>query len=257
MNSIATTEDYPDAYTEMPLTPLRRVIAARMTEAKQRIPHYRVAMDMELDALLSLRHRINDQLNKQGSKKHPSAEPTIPKNTNLSINDFVIKACAMALIEVPALNAQFVDNMIRQFHQADIAIVVAVEGGLSTPIIRSANTKSLTDIAGEVKTLADKAGRGQLKMAEISGGSFSISNLGRYGVDQFDAIINPPQTGILAVGVAKPKVVVKNDALTIATVMRANLSLDHRVVDGADGAKFLMALRRLLESPEALLDGQD
>ena len=225
------------SYTAVPLTPLRKIIAARMTEAKQSIPHYRVSADIDMDNLLALRQQMN----------------TGNPEQKLSVNDFVIKACAMALIQWPAINSQFMCDEIHQYTDADISVVVAVDGGLSTPVLRQANQKSLHSIAAEVKTLADRAAKGQLKMAEISGGSFSISNLGAYGVDQFDAIINPPQVAILAVSAAKQQAVVEDGEVLIKSIMRVSLSLDHRAVDGAIGAGFLEALRTLLESPEPLL----
>ena len=222
-----------DGYKEIALTPLRKIIAARMTEAKQSVPHYRLTMDIEIDALMALRQQLNAD----------TAE------AKASINDFIIKACATTLIKHPQLNCQFVENKIHQYQQADIAVVMAVEGGLSTPIIRNADQKTVQEIAQEVKALAKRAAAGQLKMREITGGTFSISNLGMHAVDQFDAIINPPQCAILAVGAGKPQPVIKDGTVQIATVMRASLSLDHRVIDGATGAKFLALLRDLLQNP--------
>ena len=226
-----------DNFKVIPLTPLRKIIAARMTDAKQTIPHYRVGADIEMDALLALRQQFNEE--------HP--------NTKVSVNDFIIKACAMALIENPALNIQLIDNEIHQYPQADISVVIAVEGGLSTPVIRHANRKSVQAIAEEVKELTARAQQGSLKMDEILGGTFSVSNLGMYGVDQFDAIINPPQCAILAVGGAKPQAVIREDEIKTARVMRVTLSLDHRAIDGATGAQFLSILRNLLQEPESLL----
>ena len=224
-------------YKTIPLTPLRKIIAARMTEAKQNIPHYCVSMDIEMDPLLALRKRVN------------ADNP----NIKMSVNDFVIKACANTLMDHPEINSQLIDDEIHQYYQADISVVVSVEGGLSTPVLRNANTKTVQQIAAEVRTLATRAANGQLKMNEILGGSFSISNLGMYGIDQFDAIINPPQCAILAVASAKPKPMVKNGALGISTVMRVQLSLDHRAIDGAAGSEFLSALCDQLENPIGLL----
>ena len=229
----------PDnTYKVIPLSPLRKIIAARMTEAKQTIPHYRISVDIEMDTLLALRKQFNID--------NP--------NSKVSVNDVVIKACANALMENPAINSQLIDDEIHQYQQADIAIVIAVDGGLSTPIVRHANDKSVQDIALEVRELAHRAATGQLKMDEIMGGSFSISNLGMYGIDQFDAIINPPQCAILAVGGAKQQAIIKNGELAIATMMRATLSLDHRAIDGATGAEFLSVLRKYLQTPELLLN---
>lgn len=226
-----------EAYKAVPLSPLRKIIAARMTEAKQSIPHYRVSLNIELDCLLSFRQKL---LANNGGIK-------------ISLNDLIIKACANTLMDMPALNCQLFDQQIHYFSQADISVVTAVEGGLSTPVIRGANTKTLEDIAGEVKSLAARAGSGQLKLDEITGGSFSISNLGMYGLDQFDAIINSPQCAILAIGAAKPQAVVKGGEISIATMMMATLSLDHRAIDGAQGAEFLCHLRDYLQRPESLL----
>lgn len=222
-----------------PLTPLRKAIALRMVEAKQNIPHYRVSVDIELDALLALR--------KDWNSKNP--------NDRLSVNDFVIKACASALMEVPQINIQLVDDEILQYDQADISVVVAVQGGLSTPVIRNADVKSLQEISQEVKSLAERAASNSLKMSEIIGGTFSISNLGMYKVAQFDAIINPPQCAILAVATAMSQPIIRNGEIFETTVMRLSLSLDHRAIDGADGAKFLMVLKQQLENPKKLIIG--
>ena len=230
-----------NAYKAISLSPLRKIIAARMREAKQTIPHYRLSVDIDMDALLKLRKQFN--------AGHP--------NNKVSVNDVFIKACANALMENPAINSQLINDEIHQYQQADIAIVMAVEGGLSTPIVRRANKKTLQEISQAVKDLASRAATGQLKMDEIQGGSFSISNLGMYGVDQFDAIINPPQCAILAVGGAKPQAMVKNSEVVIATIMRATLSLDHRVIDGAIGAGFLNALREQLQNPAILFNDKD
>lgn len=219
------------------LTPLRKIIAARMTEAKQTIPHYRVTMAICMDAVIAARTKLN--------VANPSQK--------VSLNDFVIKACANALMAMPEMNCQFVGGEIHQYSQADISIVVAVDGGLSTPVLREANNKSLQKISSEVKVLADRAAQGKLKRSEISGGTFSISNLGGYDVDQFDAIINPPQCAILALGVAKKIPVVTDGKLSIATMMNVSLSLDHRVIDGAIGAQFLSILYEQLQHPSGLL----
>lgn len=223
----------PDV-TVQALTPLRKIIAARMTEAKQVIPHYRMTADIMMDNLLALRKAYNST----GGK---------PK---VSVNDYIIQGVAQTLTRCPALNVQFIDGEMHQYHHADIAVVMAVEGGLSTPIIRKANEKSLKEIAGEVKRLAARAQEGSLTMDDIVGGSFSVSNLGMYGVNQFDAIINPPQCAILAVGAVTEKMVVNNGEATIAQVMRVTLSLDHRVIDGAVGAVFLSSLKNALEHPD-------
>jgi pyruvate dehydrogenase E2 component (dihydrolipoamide acetyltransferase) len=227
-----------ELYTSVPLSPLRKAIAARMTEAKRTIPHFRLAAELDVDALLSVRQVL---------RKHQPDPP-------LSLNDLLIKACAMALMDVPAINIQWADDEIRQYHSADISIVVAVAGGLSTPIIRSTETKSVWEISGELQQLASRAAANKLKMTEIAGGSFSISNLGMFDVEEFDAIINPPQCAILALGRAKPRVVVSPEGeMRIATMLRATLSIDHRALDGVTAATFMQALRRRIEQPEYLI----
>ena len=226
-----------DAYTGVPLSALRRAIATRMSEASRTIPHYRVVIDIEVDALLRLRERINEGRS----------------DLKVSVNDCIVKACAATLMSHPAVNIQLVENEIHQYKQADISVVVALDGGLATPVVRNAELKSVQEIATEVRSLAARAAARQLKMEDILGGSFSVSNLGRYGIDQFDAIINPPQCAILAVGAAKPRPLVSQDgSIRVAKVMRASLSLDHRAIDGATAAEFLATLRQTLEQPEAL-----
>jgi pyruvate dehydrogenase E2 component (dihydrolipoamide acetyltransferase) len=216
---------------------MRKVIAARMTEANRSIPHFRILAEVEIDALLLVREKLRE-------RKAP--EP-------LSLNDLLIKACATALIENPALNVQWVDNEIREFRAVDLSVVIALEEGLSTPIIRDAQSKSIWDIAREMRDLSARAARNALKMDEIIGGSFSLSNLGMYDVDQFDAIINPPQCAILAVGAAKPRVLVSNEQrIRTATVLRLTLSVDHRAIDGVTAAKFMSALKQRLEMPEIM-----
>jgi pyruvate dehydrogenase E2 component (dihydrolipoamide acetyltransferase) len=226
-----------EAYSVITLSPMRKVIAARMTEAKNTIPHFRICADIEVDALIGLLGELR--------ARNP--------NVNLSLNDLLIKACATALMDQPGINAQWTEKEIRRYHAADISIVTAVVGGLSTPIIRSAESKSIWEIAREVRELAAKAAKNALKMEEIVGGSFSLSNLGMYGVDQFDAIINPPQCAILAIGAAKQRAVVfPGKGLGISTIVRVTLSLDHRAIDGVAGATFLSALRNRIEQPAHL-----
>jgi pyruvate dehydrogenase E2 component (dihydrolipoamide acetyltransferase) len=227
-----------ESYTARPLSPVRKMIAARMADAARTIPHFRLAGDIELDALIALRPKLQ------------VCEPEV----RLSLNDLLVKACAAALIDAPAVNIQWAEHEIRQFHSADVAVVTAIEGGLSTPIIRRAETKTVWEISRELKELSARAARGSLKMHEILGGSFSISNLGMHGVDEFDAIINPPQCAILAIGRARQcQVVSVERQLRIVTVLRATLSVDHRALDGATAATFMAALRRRIEDPEHLL----
>ena len=224
-----------EPFLAIPLSPIRKVIAARMSEAKRTIPHFRLTRELEVDALMARREQVRAE------------QPEL----RVSLNDLLIKACASALMEVPALNIQWSEHELHQYRSADISVVMALEGGgLSTPIIRRAESKSVFDICREARDLAARAARNALKMEEILGGSFSISNLGMYGVDQFDAIINPPQCAILALGAAKARLVVApNGGTRVATLMTATLSCDHRAVDGVTGALFLQALRKYVEQP--------
>lgn len=216
---------------------MRRAIAARMSESKRTIPHFRLVADIQIDELLARRKELLEQ------------RPDRP----LSLNDLLIKTCAQALTDVPDVNVQWAEKELHRFHSADIAIVTAVKGGLTTPIVRAADSKSVWQIAAEVDELTSRAARNELRIAEIFGGSFSISNLGMYAVDQFDAIINPPQCAILAVGQGKPRCVAFRDLrVGIATVARMTLSVDHRAIDGVVAAEFLSALRARIETPSDL-----
>ena len=227
-------------FEEVKLDGMRRTIAARLSEAKSTIPHFYLRRDIELDALMAFRAELNGALEKRGVK--------------LSVNDFVIKACAAALIQVPDCNAVWAGDRILKFSRADVAVAVAIEGGLITPVLRSADTKSLSALSGEMKTLAGKARDRKLQPQEYQGGSFAISNLGMYGIENFDAVINPPHGSILAVGAGLKKPVVGADGeIKVATVMSVTLSVDHRVIDGALGAQFLEAVKTNLENPMALL----
>ncbi|MBL3572653.1 pyruvate dehydrogenase complex dihydrolipoamide acetyltransferase [Rhodovulum sulfidophilum] len=219
---------------------MRKTIAARLTEAKQTIPHFYLRRDIRLDALLEFRKTLNDQLGSRGIK--------------LSVNDFIIKACALALQQVPKANAVWAGDRILQLKPSDVAVAVAVEGGLFTPVLMDAETKSLSQLSKEMKDLATRARDRKLAPQEYQGGSFAISNLGMFGIDNFDAVINPPHGAILAVGAGVKKPVV-NDAgeIEVATVMSVTLSVDHRVIDGALGAELLQAIRDNLENPLAML----
>ncbi|WP_101757960.1 2-oxo acid dehydrogenase subunit E2 [Oceanicoccus sp. KOV_DT_Chl] len=223
-------------YEEQTLTGMRKTIAARLTESKQTIPHYRVSVDIEIDSLLQQRKYMNDSLGHA-----------------ISVNDFVIKACGSALQQVPDVNVQFTGDSILRFDQVDISMAVAIEGGLITPVIRNVANKGLPQIAAEAKDLAQRAQSGKLTVDEYKGGTFSVSNLGMFGVDQFDAIINLPQAAILAIAAGKKKPVVRGDNITVATVMRVSLSSDHRAIDGAVAAQFLQALKGFLENPASML----
>ncbi|MCB8876550.1 pyruvate dehydrogenase complex dihydrolipoamide acetyltransferase [Acidisoma silvae] len=229
-------------HTLVPHTTMRRVIAKRLTESKQTVPHFYLTMDVELDALLKLRGELNARSSKDGGSSF-----------KLSVNDMVIKAAALALRRVPKVNASFTDEGVAFYDDVDISIAVAIPDGLITPIIRKADQKGLATISNEMKDLGLRARAGKLKPEEFQGGGFSISNLGMFGVKDFQAIINPPQAAILAVGAGEPRAVVKNGELAIATVMSATLSVDHRVVDGALGAEWLQAFKAIIQEPLNLM----
>jgi pyruvate dehydrogenase E2 component (dihydrolipoamide acetyltransferase) len=224
-------------YTERPLTAMRRVIARRLTESKQTVPHFYLTVDCEIDELLKFRSELNGKSDAY----------------RISVNDFVIRAAALALRQVPAANASWSDDAILLWDTVDVAVAVALDDGLITPIVKNADRKGLAAIANETKDLATRARAGKLKLEEFQGGTFSISNLGMFGVRDFAAVINPPHGGILAVGAGEKRPVVKNGALAIATGMSCTLSCDHRAVDGAVGAQFLAAFKRLVEDPLTML----
>jgi pyruvate dehydrogenase E2 component (dihydrolipoamide acetyltransferase) len=224
-------------YTERPLSAVRRVIARRLTESKQTVPHFYLTIDCEIDAVLKIRTELNAKSD----------------TYRISVNDFVIRAVALALRQVPAANASWSEDAILLWDTVDVAVAVALDDGLITPIVKMADRKGLATIANETKDLVARARAGKLKLEEFQGGTFSISNLGMYGVREFAAVINPPHGGILAVGAGEQRPVVKNGALTIATVMSCTLSCDHRAVDGAVGAQFLAAFKRLVEDPLTML----
>ena len=222
-------------YTEMPLTGMRRVIATRLGESEV-VPHYFLTVDCELDALLKVRSDINDAL-----------------GIKTSVNDFVIKAAAMTLRKIPAVNASWSEDAILRWEEVDVAVAVALPEGLITPIIKNADKKAIPLISAEMRELGERAKAGKLKLDEFQGGTISISNLGMFGTRQFTAVINPPQSAIIAVGVGEKRPVVKNEALAIATVMSCTATFDHRVVDGAVGAQFMSAFKKFIEAPAALL----
>lgn len=228
------------AYTEIPLDGMRRVIAARLTEAKQTIPHFYLRREVRLDALLSFREELNRQLASRGVK--------------LSVNDFIIKASALALQAVPAANAVWAGDRVLQMQASDVAVAVAIEGGLFTPVLQDAETKSLSQLSAQMKDLAKRARDRKLAPQEYQGGSFAISNLGMMGIESFDAVINPPHGAILAVGAGVKKPVVSAaGTIEVATMMALTLSVDHRVIDGALGAELLAAIVSNLENPMAML----
>ncbi|MBW4708546.1 pyruvate dehydrogenase complex dihydrolipoamide acetyltransferase [Roseobacter sp. YSTF-M11] len=227
-------------FEEISLNGMRKTIAARLTEAKQSIPHFYLRRDIELDALLKFRGDLNKQLEARGVK--------------LSVNDFIIKACALALQSVPDANAVWAGDRMLKLKPSDVAVAVAIEGGLFTPVLKDAEMKSLSTLSAEMKDLAGRARDRKLAPHEYQGGSFAISNLGMFGIDNFDAVINPPHGAILAVGAGVKKPVVGKDGeLAVATVMSVTLSVDHRVIDGALGAQLLQAIKDNLESPMTML----
>lgn len=223
-------------YRVEPLTSMRKTIARRLTESKQTVPHFYLTIDCELDDLLNLRSRLNA---KAASK--------------VSVNDFVVRAVALALKKVPAANGSYDDSGLIYYEHADVSVAVATPNGLITPIVKQAESKGLAQIAAETKDLAARARDGKLKPEEFQGGTFSVSNLGMFGIKEFAAVINPPQGCILAVGAGEQRAVVKNGALAVATVMSCTLSVDHRVVDGAVGAEFLQVFKGYIEDPLTML----
>jgi len=223
-------------YTEVKNSPVRKIIAKRLTESKQTVPHFYLTVDCELDALLAARKALNEK-----------------ENAKISVNDTIIKAVALALREVPAANAAWTEEAILKYNDVDVSVAVATPDGLVTPIIKQADTKTLVKISSEMKDLAARARDNKLKPTEFQGGGFTISNLGMFGINHFAAIINPPQGCILAVGAGEKRAVVKDDKLAIGTVMSITLSVDHRVVDGAVGAEFTAAFKKLIEAPEGWL----
>ncbi|MGE5261469.1 MAG: pyruvate dehydrogenase complex dihydrolipoamide acetyltransferase [Actinomycetota bacterium] len=233
----------PGSYELVPHDTMRRFIAERLTLSKRTIPHFYLAIDCDIDALLAARARLNSLAPQEG-----------PRAFKLSVNDFIIKALAMALQSVPAANATWTEAGILRHRTSDIAVAVALEGGgLHTPVIRNAEIKSLSEISNEMKDLAARARSKRLAPHEYQGGATTISNLGMYGIDRFDAVINPPQSSILAVGRAEKRPIVKDDALKIATMMSVTLSVDHRVIDGALGAELLAAFKAFIEDPVTML----
>ena len=236
---IAPVPDFGIPFEAEKLNNIRKVIARRLTEAKQTIPHIYLTVDVQIDALLKLRSELNKALEGQGVK--------------LSVNDLLIKALAKALLLVPKCNVSFAGDELRKYARADISVAVAAPSGLITPIIVDAGNKSVSHISKEMKALADKAREGKLQPHEYQGGTASLSNLGMFGIKQFDAVINPPQGMILAVGAGEKRPYVVEGALAVATVMSATGSFDHRAIDGADGAALMQAFKGLVEMPLGLV----
>ena len=230
----------PDgSYDLIPLDGMKKAVARRMVDSIQNVPHFPLFIDCEIDQLMAVRAKVNKMLEPQGIK--------------VSVNDFVIKAAALALKMVPEANASYTPEGIAMHHNADVSMAVAIDGGLITPIIRKAETKGLAQIATESKDLAKRARERKLKPEEFQGGTFSVSNLGMFGIKQFTSIINEPQGCIMSVGAGEQRAVVKNGQIVPATVMTVTLTCDHRVVDGATGARFLQAFKPLIEDPVAML----
>ncbi len=232
----ALAEAYGIPFTEVKNSNVRKTIARRLTESKQTVPHFYLTVECEIDALLALRRQLNEQA-----------------ETKISVNDLVIKAAALALRRVPAANASWTEEATIRYDRVDVSVAVATEGGLITPIVKDADRKGLATIAAEMRDLAQRARDGKLKPEEYQGGTFSVSNLGMYGIREFAAIINPPQGAILAVGAGEQRPVVKDGALAIATVMSCTLAVDHRVIDGAVGAEWLRAFKALIEAPLGMM----
>ncbi|MDA0366992.1 MAG: pyruvate dehydrogenase complex dihydrolipoamide acetyltransferase [Proteobacteria bacterium] len=228
------------AYVEVPNNTMRKVIARRLTESKQLVPHFYMTVDCDIDKLMAMRKELNERGAKDAAFK-------------LSVNDFIIRAAALALKKVPSANASWTDAATLRYTSVDISVAVAVANGLITPVVRNADQKGLAEISNEMKDLAGRAHEGKLLPEEYQGGTFSISNLGMYGIKEFAAVINPPQGAILAVGKGEQRPVVKDGALSIATMMSCTLSCDHRVVDGAIGAELLQAFKGFIEDPVTML----
>jgi pyruvate dehydrogenase E2 component (dihydrolipoamide acetyltransferase) len=233
-----------------PLTPMRKTIARRLTESKQTVPHFYLSIDVDAGRLMKLREQINTELASSGSTSNGEGKPS-----KVSVNDLLIKACAVALVNVPECNASFTPDAILLHKRVDISVAVAIPDGLVTPVVRDADKKNVVAIAREVRDLAARARARKLKPEEMTDGTFSISNLGMFGIDQFAAVINPPEGAILAVGQVRQAPQVVDGAIVIGERLALTLSADHRVVDGAVGASFLAELRRLIERPLRVLTG--
>jgi len=221
------------AYRDEPASEMRRTIARRLVTSLGPVPHFFLTSEIEMDRAAEMRSGIN------------ALDPEL----KISVNDIIIKVAAAALLQHPQVNASFQDKVVRYYEHADIGVAVAIEEGLITPIIRAADQKSLSEIANEMRDLAGRARERKLKPEEYMGASFSISNLGMFGIDEFTAVINPPEGAILAIGAMSPKPVVRNDEVVVRQMMRVTMSCDHRVIDGATGAKFLQTFKKILENP--------
>ena len=220
-------------YRDEPITEIRRTIAKRLVTSIGPVPHFFLTAEIEMDRAAEMRRNIN----------------ALDPDLKISVNDIIIKCAAVALLQHPAVNASFQDKYIRYYERADIGVAVAIEDGLITPVVRSADQKSLSQIASEVREMAERARSRKLKPEEYTGATFSISNLGMFGIDEFTAVINPPEAAILAVGAMTPKPVVRDNAVVVRQMMRVTMSCDHRAIDGATGAKFLQTFKKMLENP--------
>ncbi|MEL0090003.1 MAG: 2-oxo acid dehydrogenase subunit E2 [Rhodospirillales bacterium] len=236
--AVSSSETLSTEFELVPHTSMRKTIARRLTESKQNVPHFYLTIDCEIDELLRVRKEMNARA---------------PDGVKVSVNDFVIKALAVSLRRVPGANASWTEEGVRLYKNVDVSVAVALDGGLITPVVRNADIKGLGQISTDMVDLAGRARKGKLAPEEYQGGSISISNLGMFGIKQFDAVINPPQGAILAVGAGEQRPVVKNGELAVATVMTCTLSCDHRVIDGALGAELLQAFKSMIEFPAAML----
>ncbi len=240
-NAPAALAEPGAAFIEVPNSTMRKVIAQRLSASKREIPHYYLTIDCNLDALLELREKLNGRA------------PSGDKSYKLSVNDFVVRAVALALRAYPGANSSWTDEAIRLYQTVDVCVAVAAPNGLITPVVRGADNKGLVAISNEVRALAKRAREGKLMPEEYQGGGFTISNLGMFGIREFAAIINPPQSCLLSVGAAEKRPIVKDGALAVATMMSCTLSADHRSVDGAKGAEFLDVFKKLIEDPLTML----
>ncbi len=231
---VPSTQAGASAYSDEPTSKIRQVIASRLAESIGPIPTFYLTVEVEMDRTLELRKQVNS---------------TVSEDDKISVNDIIVKAAAMALLKHPFVNASYQDKSIRFYEQADIGVAVAIEEGLITPVIRGANLKGFLELSAEIKDLAGKAKAKKLQPEEYTGATFSISNLGMFGIKEFTAIINPPEAGIIAVGAAAPTAVVRDGEIVVRNIMNVTMSCDHRVVDGATGAKFLQTFRQMLENP--------
>jgi pyruvate dehydrogenase E2 component (dihydrolipoamide acetyltransferase) len=234
--SAIAKQEYSSSYVTVPHSGMRRAIARRLTESKSNVPHFYVTADCKVDSLLELRKRINES-----------------SPVKISVNDIVVKAVASALMDVPDANVIFTPEAMHKFESADIAVAVATDGGLLTPVIRGVEKRQLSNLSMEIAELAGRARAGKLRQEELEGGSFAVSNLGMFGTKEFAAILNPPQSGILAVGAASPRAIVEDGQVVVANIMTVTLSADHRAVDGAVAAQWLAAFVKRIENPLSML----